>query len=73
MKSKDQSGSEDISTEERMYALPYSKMFEYKIVNIFLSISLNICLGCSKESSHQDDSFEYPQNMFWPRNKKIIF
>ena len=24
MKSKDQSGSEDISTEERMYALPYS-------------------------------------------------
>ena len=23
-----------------------------KIVNIYLSISLNICFGCSKESSH---------------------
>ena len=29
-------------------------------------------LGCSKESSHRDGSFEYPQHMFWLRNKKII-
>ena len=29
--------------------------------------------GCSKESSHRDGSFEYPQHMFWLRNKKIIF
>ena len=29
--------------------------------------------GCSKEPSHRDGSFEYPQNMFWLRNKKINF
>ena len=32
-----------------------------------------MCFGCSKESSHQDDSFEYPQHMFWLRNKKNNF
>ena len=35
-----------------------------------LSISLNICFGCSKEPSHRDCSLEYPQHMFWLRNKK---
>ena len=44
-----------------------------KIVIIFLSISLTMCFGCSKETSHQDGSFEYPQHMVWLRNKKIIF
>ena len=42
-------------------------------MNIFLSISLNICFGCSEEPSHCDGSFEYPQHMFWLRNKKINF
>ena len=28
------------------------KIYDGKIVNIFLSISLNICFGCSKEPSH---------------------
>ena len=32
-----------------------------------------MCLGCSKEPSHWDVSFEYPQHMFWLRNKKIKF
>ena len=32
-----------------------------------------MCFGCSKEPSHLDGSFEYPQHMFWLRNKKIIF
>ena len=41
-----------------------------KIAIIFLSISLNMCFGCSKEPSHRDGSFEYPQHMFWLRNKK---
>ena len=41
-----------------------------KIEIIFLSISLNMCYGCLKEPSHRDGSFEYPQNMFWLRNKK---
>ena len=44
-----------------------------KIGIIFLSISLNMCFGCSKEPSHRDGSFEYPQHMFWLRNKKINF
>ena len=29
--------------------------------------------GCSIEPSHGDSSFEYPQQMFWLINKKIIF
>ena len=44
-----------------------------KIVIIFLTISLNMCFGCSKEPSHRDGSFEYPQHIFWLRNKKIKF
>ena len=32
-----------------------------------------MCFGCSKEPSHRDGSFEYPQNMFWLRNKKNNF
>ena len=44
-----------------------------KIVIIFLYISLNICFWCSKEPSHRDRSFEYPQHMFWLRNKKNNF
>ena len=44
-----------------------------KIVIIVLSISLNMCFGCSKEPSHRDGSFEYPQHMFWLRNKKNNF
>ena len=49
------------------------KKMGLKIVNIFLPISFNICFGCSKEPSDWDGSFEYPQHMFWLRNKKINF
>ena len=45
----------------------------HKIVIIFISISLNMCFGYSKELSHRDRSFEYPQHMFWLRNKKNNF
>ena len=45
-------------------------IFERKILNISLPISYNKCFGCSKEPSHQDGSFEWPQHMFWLRNKK---
>ena len=31
-----------------------------------------MCFRCSTEPSHLDCSFEYPQHMFWLRNKKII-
>ena len=46
---------------------------KHKIVNIFLRISFNICFGCSKEPSHWDGSFEYPQHMFYLRNKDNYF
>ena len=32
-----------------------------------------MCFGCSIEPSYRDSSFEYPQHMFWWRNKKMIF
>ena len=50
-----------------------NKKFQPKIVNIFLSINFNKCFGYSKELSHWDGSFEYPQHMFWLRTKKIKF
>ena len=50
-----------------------NKYFQRKIVNIFLTIIFSIYFGSSKESSHWDGSFEYPQHIFWLRNKKIIF
>ena len=31
-----------------------------------------MCFGCSKEPSHRDGFFEYPQLMFWLRIRKII-
>ena len=43
------------------------------ILNNFLPICFNICFGCSKELSHRDGSFEYPQHMFWLRNMKVSF
>ena len=50
-----------------------NKKYQRKIVNIFLPINFNINFGCSKEPSHLDGFFEYPQHMFWLRNKKIKF
>ena len=32
-----------------------------------------MCFGCSKEPSHLDVSFKYPQHMFWFRNKNNNF
>ena len=43
------------------------------MMKLFLSVNVNICFGCSKEPSHRDGSFEYPQHMFWLRNKKNSF
>ena len=45
----------------------------HKIAIIVLSISINMCFGCSKEPFHRDGSFEYPEHMFWLRNKKKNF
>ena len=38
-----------------------------------ISCTGSYVLGCSKEPSHWDGSFEYPQHMFWLRNKTIKF
>ena len=38
--------------------------FQHTIVNMFLPINFEICFGCSKEPSHRDGSFEYPQHIF---------
>ena len=59
-------------SEQSMRSVEHS--FSRKIAIIYVSISLNMCFGCSKEPSQKDGSFEYPQHMFWLRNKqKIIF
>ena len=49
------------------------KIFVHKVEIIFLRLRLNISFCCSKELSCRDGSFEYPQHMFWSRNKKVIF
>ena len=49
------------------------KRLEPKIVFIFLPSNLNICFECSKELSHGDGTFEYPQHMFRLRNKNNNF
>ena len=41
-------------------------------MNNFFSISNNICFGFSKELSHWDGAYEYPQHVFWMRNKKLF-
>ena len=42
------------------YRSSLANFFVPKFVIIFLSISLNMCFGCSKEPSHREVSFEYP-------------
>ena len=41
-----------------------SSLESEKSMIIFLSISLNMCFGCSKELSHREGSFEYPHICF---------
>ena len=47
--------------------VPGTQKIVCKIVIISLSVSLNICFGCSKEPSHRDGPFEHPQHMQWYR------
>ena len=47
-------------------------IFERKSVNIFLPISLNVCLGAQKNRLIETVLLS-THNMFWLRNKKINF
>ena len=58
-------------SHEPMYAILYllhwlrlANFSAGRIMIIRLSISLNMCFGCSKETSHWDGSFEHPQHLF---------
>ena len=44
-----------------------------RIEIIFLLIDLNMCLGAQKNRLIETVLFEYPQHMFWLKNKKINF
>ena len=62
-----------LSVKKHLPKIQRWTFYERKIVTIFLPINLNMCFGCSKEPSHWDVSFEYPQHMFWMRNKENSF
>ena len=64
---------EDLTLSAHVFIGPVKQIFLRKSVIIFLPISLNIDCVCSKELSHWDGSFEYPQHMFWLRNMKNNF
>ena len=44
-----------------------------RLIEVATTAGLTVCFGCSKEPSHSDGSFEYPQNMFWLRKRKLLF
>ena len=45
--------------------------FHWKNVDIFLIFAQNIDCGYTLEPPRQGSSNEYPQSMFWSKNKKI--
>ena len=46
------------------------KIFNKKKINIFLIFAQNIDCGYTLEPPHRGGSNEYPQSMFWSKNKK---
>ena len=46
------------------------KIFNRKKNNIFLIFAQNIDCGYTLEQPRRDGSNEYPQSMFWSKNKK---
>ena len=44
------------------------RSFIYNIITIRVAVPFKHVFWCSKEPSHQEGSFEYPQHMFWFRN-----
>ena len=44
--------------------------FHWKMFDIFLIFAQNIDCGYTLEPPHRGGSNEYPQSMFWSKNKK---
>ena len=57
---------------KHMGSAQINKMFERKIMNILLFSILNICFGYSKELSHRESSFNYPQHVLIEKNENIF-
>ena len=53
--------------------LRYEKKMQLKIVDIFLIFAQNIDCGYTLEPPRRCGSNEYPQSMFWSKNKKIRY
>ena len=49
------------------------KIFSCNIFYIFLIFAQNIDCGCMLEQPRRGGSNEYPQSMFWIKNKKIKY
>ena len=47
--------------------------FQMKIFDIFLIFAPNIDCGYTLEPPQRGGSNEYPQSMFWSKNKKIMY
>ena len=47
--------------------------FQMKIFDIFLIFALNIDCGYTLEPPQRGGSNEYPQSMFWSKNKKNMY
>ena len=47
--------------------------FQMKFFNIFLIFAQNLDCGYSLEPSQWGGSNEYPQSMFWSKNKKKMY
>ena len=63
-----------LSRQRGKFLLTCWNHFQSKIVNIFWPINLSICLVLKRTVSiSMRRFFEFPQHMFWLRNKKIIF
>ena len=60
-----------VVTRLRLYIVSIREANFLSVEMCFFHIhQLKDMFGCSKELSHCDDSFGYPQYMYWVRNKK---
>ena len=66
-----QSHYENLSMQcTEIFKVVKNENFQYKIYDIFLIFAQNIDCGYTLEPPRQGGSNEYPQSMFWSKNKK---